>query len=357
MTATGLAIPRSIEWKGDSIEILNQQKLPNVTEFVTLTTIDDVFDAIKTLKVRGAPAIGILAAFGLALACSRYETESLEEFHTLLQKDRTYLNDARPTAVNLTWALDRIFQIAKRAQTVNEAKTAVIHEAIQIQIEDEEVCRLIGENALSLFKDGDRVMTICNAGSIATARYGTALAPFYLGKERGINLHVYALETRPVLQGARLTTWELMQAGIDVTLITDSMAAHTIKSKQITAIIVGADRIAANGDTANKIGTFNLAIIAKEFGIPFFVAAPLSTFDLSISSGREIPIEERDLEEVTTIQGIQIAPEEVKVFNPAFDVTPSSYISGMITEKGLMTGNYQEEIRSLFRKDDSHEIQ
>jgi len=350
MTTNALSIPRSVEWTGESIRLLNQQKLPSITEFLTLSSIDDVYEAIKTLKVRGAPAIGIAAAYGLALAGSQYETEELEPFLTKLKQDRDYLSYARPTAVNLFWALDRIIQVAENASSVNEAKTAIIHEAIQIQVEDEEVCRLIGENALSLFKDGDRVLTHCNAGSIATARYGTALAPFYIGKERGVDLHVYACETRPVLQGARLTTWELMQAGIDVTLITDSMAAHTIQTKKISAIIVGADRIAANGDTANKIGTLNLAILAKEYDIPFFVAAPLSTFDLSIESGKDIPIEERNLEEITTIQGIQIAPDEVKVFNPAFDVTPHSYISGIITEKGLITGSYEEEIRALFKE-------
>jgi methylthioribose-1-phosphate isomerase len=349
MTTEAFHIPASVKWQGDSIQLLNQQKLPHMTEYLTLTSIDEVFEAIKTLKVRGAPAIGITAAFGLALAASKYETNSLSRFKQLLEKDQNYLSYARPTAVNLFWALERMVKSIENATSVNEAKTALIHEAIQIQVEDEEICKKIGENALPLFKDGDHIMTICNAGSIATARYGTALAPIYLGKERGIDLKVFACETRPVLQGARLTTWELMKAGVDVTLITDNMAAHTMKMKKISACIVGADRIAANGDTANKIGTFSLAILAKEFNIPFFVAAPLSTFDLSIKSGQEIPIEERDLEEVTHINGQAIAPEDVKVYNPSFDVTPNEYITGIITEKGMITGNYFEEIKRLFK--------
>lgn len=349
MTTDTFFIPKSIEWQEDSIKILNQQKLPHITEYLTLITIEEVFDAIKTLKVRGAPAIGIAAAFGLALSAQKYETNSLTEFKQKLKKDRDYLSYSRPTAVNLFWALDRMVQSIENAISVNEAKTALIHEAIQIQLEDEEVCKKIGEHGLSLLKDGDRIMTICNAGSIATARYGTALAPIYLGKEQGINLKVFACETRPVLQGARLTTWELMQAGVDVTLITDNMAAHTMKFKQISAVIVGADRIAANGDTANKIGTLNLAILAKEFNIPFFVAAPMSTFDIKISAGNEIPIEERNLEEVTFINEKRIAPKNVKVFNPAFDVTPSEYITAIITEKGIISGDYTNEIRQLFR--------
>jgi len=352
MTTNTFTIPRSVEWKEDSIKLLNQQKLPHITEYLTLTTIEEVFDAIKTLKVRGAPAIGITAAFGLALSAQKYETTSLAEFKQNLKKEKEYLSYSRPTAVNLFWALDRMVNTIENVTSVNEAKTALIHEAIQIQVEDEEVCKKIGEHGLSLFKDGDRIMTICNAGSIATARYGTALAPFYLGKERGIDLKVFACETRPVLQGARLTTWELLQAGVDVTLITDNMAAHTMKYKQISAIIVGADRIASNGDTANKIGTLNLAILAKEFNIPFFVAAPLSTFDITLSSGKDIPIEERNFEEVTFFNGKRVAPEDVKVFNPAFDVTPNEYITAIITEKGIISGDYSKEIKKLFRKEE-----
>ncbi|MGJ3204301.1 S-methyl-5-thioribose-1-phosphate isomerase [Geobacillus thermoleovorans] len=349
------AIPRSVEWRETHVTILNQQKLPSIIEYIDLHTLEDVYEAIATLKVRGAPAIGITAAYGLALAALRYDTESLDEFRRRLKRDRDYLASARPTAVNLFWALDRLVTAAADALSVNEAKTTLVHEAIRIQVEDEDVCRRIGEHALSLFRPGERVMTICNAGSIATARYGTALAPFYLAKEKEIELSVYALETRPVLQGARLTAWELMQAGVDVTLITDNMAAQAIKAKGIGAIIVGADRIAQNGDTANKIGTFGLALLAKSFDIPFYVAAPLSTIDLTTKTGADIPIEERHPDEVTHIAGVRIAPEGVNVYNPAFDVTPNELITAIITEKGIIRGNYNATLPSLFTKEEQHE--
>ncbi|MBZ5213347.1 S-methyl-5-thioribose-1-phosphate isomerase [Bacillus paralicheniformis] len=342
------AVPRSVEWEEASVKILNQQKLPEKTEYLHLTTKEDVYDAIQTLKVRGAPAIGITAAFGLALCAQSINTSDVSAFLVELGKIKDELNQARPTAVNLSWALNRLVKSAEDAKSVNEAKTNLIHEAIQIQVEDEETCRQIGQNALHLFKSGDSIMTICNAGSIATSRYGTALSPFYLAKTKDLDLHIYACETRPVLQGARLTAWELMQGGIDVTLITDSMAAHTMKEKNISAVIVGADRIARNGDTANKIGTYGLAILAKAFQIPFFIAAPLSTFDVSISCGDDIPIEERDPDEVRLINGTQIAPQEVPVFNPAFDITPHDLISGIITEKGIITDRFEEEIEALF---------
>ncbi|MGG0839481.1 S-methyl-5-thioribose-1-phosphate isomerase [Bacillus paralicheniformis] len=342
------AVPRSVEWEETSVKILNQQKLPEKTEYLHLTTKEDIYDAIQTLKVRGAPAIGITAAFGLALSAQSIDTSDVSAFLLELGKIKDELSQARPTAVNLSWALNRLVKSAEDAKSVNEAKTNLIHEAIQIQVEDEETCRQIGQNALHLFKSGDSIMTICNAGSIATSRYGTALSPFYLAKTKDLDLHIYACETRPVLQGARLTAWELMQGGIDVTLITDSMAAHTMKEKNISAVIVGADRIAKNGDTANKIGTYGLAILAKAFQIPFFIAAPLSTFDVSISCGDDIPIEERDPDEVRQINGTLIAPQEVPVFNPAFDITPHDLISGIITEKGIITDRFEEEIEALF---------
>ncbi|MBU7591822.1 S-methyl-5-thioribose-1-phosphate isomerase [Metabacillus halosaccharovorans] len=350
MTTQNFVIPRSVIWKEEYISLLNQQKIPQVTEYLELRTVEDVWEAIQSLKVRGAPAIGITAAYGLALAANQEPSQTYESFLNNLKKHRDYLASSRPTAVNLFWALDRLMNSIKEVTNIDEAKSTILNEAKAIEEEDEKVCQSIGEHALSVFKDCDRIMTICNAGSIATAKYGTALAPFYLAKEKNINLSVYACETRPVLQGARLTTWELMQAGVDVTLITDNMAAHTIKSKNITAIIVGADRIAANGDTANKIGTFNLALLASAFNIPFYVAAPLSTFDPAITDGNQIPIEERHSEEITHIHGVQVAPEGVKVFNPAFDVTPNELIAGIITEKGILSGDLKEAISSLFRK-------
>ncbi|MCP8970820.1 S-methyl-5-thioribose-1-phosphate isomerase [Ectobacillus ponti] len=346
--STLVNVPRSVIWNGNSITLLNQTKLPTEVEYKELTTIESVWDSIVALEVRGAPAIGITAAFGLAQAARRYETADITKFLAQLKRDRDYLASSRPTAVNLFWALDRVVRSVDDSLTVEEAKERLEREALDIQQEDEEVCRTIGENALTLFRDGDKVLTICNAGSIATARYGTALAPFYLAKEQGISLQVFASETRPVLQGARLTAWELQQAGVDVTLITDNMAANTIAAKGISAIIVGADRIVANGDTANKIGTFNLAVLAKYFNIPFYVAAPLSTFDPALETGAEIVIEERKDEEVTHVFGTRVAPEGVAVYNPAFDVTPNELITGIVTEKGILRGNYKEAIAKLF---------
>lgn len=342
-----MAIPLSIQWKNNQLFILNQQKLPHVTEYISLETIEDVYDAIITLKVRGAPAIGITAAYGLALAAQRHDTENVEVFHHYLRKDVIYLGSSRPTAVNLAWALHRLEQSITSAKTVDEAKVQILDEAKRIHEEDEQACRRIGAYALDLLKERSKVLTICNAGSIATAKYGTALAPFHLGKELGREFEVYACETRPVFQGARLTVWELQQAGVDVTLITDSMAAHTIGAKGIEAIIVGADRIAANGDTANKIGTLNLAILAAAYNIPFYVAAPVSTFDLQIPDGTSIPIEERPEEEITHVANQQIAPKNTKIFNPAFDVTPSQYITAIITEQGIIYPNYEQNIQEL----------
>lgn len=342
-----MSIPLSIKWNNNRLEILNQQKLPLEVEYITLETLEDVYDGIITLKVRGAPAIGITASYGLAAAAQYYETNSLEEFHQLLNKDALYLAESRPTAVNLVWALERLRAAVEHAETVQEAKKQLLEEADNIYEEDEASCCAIGEFALSLLEDYTKVMTICNAGTIATAKYGTALAPFHLGAEKGKQFQVFACETRPVFQGARLTVWELQQSGVDVTLITDSMAAHTIGAKGIEAIIVGADRIAANGDTANKIGTLNLALLAAAYQIPFYVAAPSSTFDLTIESGKSIQIEERPPEEITHIAGKQIAPDNTKVFNPAFDVTPAHLIAAIITEKGIIYPKYNENIVAL----------
>ncbi|UYO19004.1 S-methyl-5-thioribose-1-phosphate isomerase [Bacillus sp. 41-22] len=348
--STIITIPRSVSWKGDGIAVLNQTKLPHVTEYKTLTNIEDVWKSIIMLEVRGAPAIGIVAAFGLALAAKKYDAINIYEFQKKFNRDCNYLGTSRPTAVNLFWAIDRMRESIREITTIKEAQKILEEEALHIQQEDEMVCRSIGEHALTCFKDGDKILTICNAGSIATARYGTALAPFYIGKEKGVRLHAYTCETRPVLQGGRLTTWELKQADIDVTLITDNTAAHAIRTKEINAIIVGADRIVENGDTANKIGTLNLAILAKYFGIPFYVAAPLSTFDTTKQTGAEIVIEERDETEVTKIFGKQVAPLGTPVFNPAFDVTPRELITGIITEKGILRGDYKQKITSLFEK-------
>lgn len=343
MTTT-IPLPLSVQWKDTHITLLNQQALPSKTEFIELYTVKDVYDSILTLKVRGAPAIGITAAYGVALGATQENTTELWQFKQNVMKYITKLGSSRPTAVNLFWALKRMEKTLQAAKSIPAAKSALVSEAKTIFTEDEEMCRKIGEYGLSLFNEGDSILTHCNAGGIATARYGTALAPFHLARERSLPIKVYACETRPVLQGARLTAWELMQAGVDVTLISDNMAAHTILQKKIGAIIVGADRIAANGDTANKIGTLGLAILAKHYDIPFYVAAPSSTFDSSLESGNSIPIEERNGDEITSIQGVRIAPENVKTFNPAFDVTPNSLITSIITENGIITPDYRNNI-------------
>jgi len=327
-------IPTAIEWQDGTLRLLNQALLPDKEEYLLIERIEDVFDAIVTLKVRGAPVIGLAAGFGLALAVNQYKeplTEAKQQFTAHIQ----YLASSRPTAVNLFWVLKQIEELAEQVTSVAELQQAVTEKAIYLLQEDEERCKRIGEYALEALGDNRTVMTICNAGTIATAKYGTALAPFHLGSERGIEFNVYSCETRPVFQGARLTAWELQKSNVPVTLITDSMAAHTIDVKGVQAIIVGADRIARNGDTANKIGTRNLAILAQAFNIPFYVAAPTSTIDFTIESGAEIPIEERHAEEITHYRGIQIAPEGTAVFNPAFDVTPARFITGIITEEGV----------------------
>lgn len=337
-------LPYSVQWDDTHITLLNQQALPSITEFIELHSVDDVYDSILTLKVRGAPAIGLTAAFGVALGAKQETTAELAEFKKNVARHIDKLASSRPTAVNLFWALRRMENTLQAAQSISTAKEALISEAKAIFAEDEEMCRKIGEHGLSLFTRGDSILTHCNAGGIATARYGTALAPFHLAKEKDFPLKVFACETRPVLQGARLTAWELMQAGVDVTLISDNMAAHTIHQKGINGIIVGADRIAANGDTANKIGTLGLAILAKHFGIPFYVAAPSTTFDLTLESGTSIPIEERNEAEITFIQGVRVAPENVKTFNPAFDVTPNHLITSIITENGIITPDFNKNI-------------
>lgn len=341
----------SVSYDNGILKILDQTKIPNVTEFIEIEDIQDAWDAIKQLKVRGAPAIGIAAAYGLLLGIKNAPETSFEDFYKVYKEQSEFLAGSRPTAVNLFWALKRMderVQIEK-ARPISEIKNALEKEAHLIRHEDEEVCRLIGEHALTLLKDDMGILTHCNAGGIATARYGTALAPLYLAKEKGWNLRVFADETRPLLQGARLTAWELQQANIDVTLITDSMAAMVMKKGWIQAVIVGCDRVAANGDVANKIGTYGVALLAKAHNIPFYVAAPMSTIDLETANGEDILIEERDSREVTEGFGQRTAPEGVKVFNPAFDVTPAHLITAIITEKGIIKENFPEELQKLFK--------
>ncbi|MGD6895623.1 S-methyl-5-thioribose-1-phosphate isomerase [Bacillus infantis] len=341
---------QSVTYDNGTLYILDQTLLPAVSEFLEITKVEDAWDAIKQLKVRGAPAIGIAAAYGLVLAANKAPEVDFSSFYKNFKENLEYLASSRPTAVNLFWALQRMDEraLAEKDQPVALIKKKLEEEAHQIRKEDEEVCRMIGIHGLALLKDGMGVLTHCNAGGIATARYGTALAPFYLAKEKGWELKVYADETRPLLQGARLTAWELQQAGIDVTLITDSMAAMVMQKGMAEAVFVGCDRVAANGDTANKIGTYGLALLAKAHNIPFYVAAPTSTIDMKTESGDAIPIEMRGSEEITHGFGKNTAPDGVKVFNPAFDVTPAELITAIITEKGIIQGDYSEELKKLF---------
>ncbi|KTR61838.1 methylthioribose-1-phosphate isomerase [Exiguobacterium indicum] len=337
---------QSIRYEDRVLTILDQTRLPQEEHYEVIADLAQAVEAIKQLRVRGAPAISLFGGFVLVQEAYRFEAALPVYKQALLETSATLLA-TRPTAVNLRNVLDQLNPIIQDGTSVEEIRERLEKRTVALYDQDAQTSRQIGIHALELFQSGDRILTICNAGSIATAAYGTALAPFYIAKERGIELSVFASETRPLLQGARLTTWELQRAGIDVTLITDNMVAHTLKEKQIDAIIVGADRITRNGDTANKIGTFQLALLAQAFGIPFYVAAPLSTFDFSLVSGDAIEIEERDPQEVTTVQGIATAPAGVAVFNPAFDVTPHTLITGIITELGVITQPNEETIEQL----------
>ncbi|EST53611.1 methylthioribose-1-phosphate isomerase [Brevibacillus panacihumi W25] len=335
MTTSSQLTP--VKWENNALVLLDQTKLPVETIYLTLTTAEEVWAAIRHLQVRGAPAIGMAAAYGLYLGVRNSEAATTEALIAEVNQKAEYLGSSRPTAVNLFWALDRIKARVQRdaGKDVVQLKAAVLDEALAIQKEDAEVCRTIGENLLTLLEDGMGVLTHCNPGALATAAYGTATAPFYLAKERGWDLKVFADETRPVLQGARLTAYELQQAGIDVTLICDNMAAMVMSQGKVQAVIVGTDRVAANGDVANKIGTYGVAVLAKAHGIPFYVAAPLSSIDLETATGAQIPIEERPGEEITHGLGKQVAPDDIKVYNPAFDVTPAAYITAIVTETGI----------------------
>lgn len=332
--------------------IIDQTKLPNALELLHLRTQSEIWEAIRALKVRGAPAIGVAAAFGLYLAAKEIRTENDEDFFARFRAARDYLNSSRPTAVNLSWALDRMMAAAlvERAAGIASVKRRLLTEARAIQAEDIEICRRIGEHGLSLLKPGAGIITHCNAGKLAAGRDGTATAPMYLGQKRGYGFHVFCDETRPLLQGARLTAFELMSAGIDVTLIGDGMAASVMRNGWADAVITGCDRVAANGDAANKIGTLPLAIAAKRFGIPFYICAPSSTIDMDTARGKEIEIERRAPEELTEMwYEKRMAPENVKVFNPAFDVTDADLITAIITERGILRPPYNEALKKIMK--------
>jgi methylthioribose-1-phosphate isomerase len=336
-----------------SIVILDQTQLPNRTEFIRINTADDMFDAIKDLKVRGAPAIGIFAAYCLYILAKQTKTGDYASFCSEIKKHKEHLNSSRPTAVNLSWALERMEKIVLNNSLEHVQKIIQLlgGEAQKIHEEDIAMCRSISENGLSLIKEGDGILTHCNAGPLATSRYGTALGPLLLGRERGMNFRVFADETRPLLQGARLTSYELSRAGIEVTLICDNMASVVMKNGWVQACFVGCDRVAANGDVANKIGTSGVAILAKHYGIPFYVLGPTSTIDLDCPGGEGIVIELRDPAEIREkFYAEPMAPKEVKCYNPAFDVTDHSLISGIVTEKGICRPPYKESLDYLFSK-------
>jgi methylthioribose-1-phosphate isomerase len=338
-----------------AIIILDQTLLPNEKKFISLIDIKDVWEAIYSLRVRGAPAIGLTAAYGVYLGVRASNADSYEEFYREFKIVKEYLASSRPTAVNLFWALERmekrLLVEKKKENCVRIIKEALLNEAVKIHEEDELVCEKIGEYALKLLKPGMGILTHCNAGALATSKYGTALAPIYLGHQKNYNFKVYADETRPLLQGARLTAWELNEAGVDVTLICDNMASIVMKEGRIEAVLVGCDRVAANGDVANKIGTSGVAILARYYGIPFYVCSPLSTIDLNCKEGRDISIEVRASNEITEMWYTKpMAPEGIKAYNPCFDVTDNSNITAIITEKGIAYPPYIDSIPMMLNK-------
>jgi methylthioribose-1-phosphate isomerase len=347
----------TLSWHGDrfgSLKMIDQTLLPTEISIIECRNAGTVWEAIKMLRVRGAPAIGIAAAYGVCIGIQDLPADANHEMLRMRLNDvADYLASSRPTAVNLFWALDRMKRKAESLcdkKSVSEIGETLFTEARAIHEEDRHICRSIGHFGQDLVKEGSTWLTHCNAGGLATADYGTALAVFFAAAESGKKIHVYADETRPLLQGARLTAWELKQRNIDVTLICDSMAALVMRQGKIDGVVVGADRIAANGDTANKIGTYGVAVSAKAHNIPFYVAAPTSTFDLSLSDGSKIPIEERDADEICCGFGKRTAPEGINVYNPAFDVTPANLITGIITEHGIISPVHRQNIEQTIQR-------
>ena len=337
---------KTIDLKDEKVVILDQTLLPNEVRYIECETIECTAQAIKRLSIRGAPAIGVAAAFALALTALKNVNKSREAIIKELEKAYDIIHSTRPTAVNLFWALDRVMKVARSSEKPCEA---VVKEALRIYHEDIAMNKKLGYYGAELIEDGDVILTHCNAGALATAGYGTALGVIRAAWEQGKRIKVIARETRPLLQGARLTAWELVEEGIPVTVICDSSAGLVMRKHGVTKVIVGADRIASNGDTANKIGTYSLAILAREHRIPFYVAAPTSTIDLNIKSGEEIPIEYRDEKEIIYFNNKRIVAEGAEVLNPAFDVTPAKYISAIITEKGLIAPPYEENIKKVVK--------
>jgi methylthioribose-1-phosphate isomerase len=346
---------KTIDWDNDAVMIVDQTRLPAELLFVRIETVESMWNAIKRLMVRGAPAIGIAGAFGVYLGIRNVAaTVAATAFLEILEKTCAYLASSRPTAVNLFWAINRVKDKARsliaRSIPIASVKKQVLDEARAILNEDRRMCRAIGEHGYKLLGGKKAILTHCNAGGLATSEYGTALAPVYVAAEKDVYIHVFADETRPLLQGARITAFELQKAGIPVTLICDNMAATVMARGLVEAVIVGADRIAANGDTANKIGTYSIALCAKAHNIPMYIAAPCSTFDLAIPSGKEIPIEERDPAEITHGFGKQTAPDGIDVFNPAFDVTPNHLITAFITDRGVISPPFLQNLASVLTR-------
>jgi methylthioribose-1-phosphate isomerase len=341
----------TLTWTGDGVRFLDQTKLPLEETYVLATDYEQVAEAIRTMVVRGAPAIGVSAAYGVALGAMRSKAESAERFAPEFEKICARLAGTRPTAVNLFWAIDRMKALFQRllgsGGTLAQIQEKILAEAHAMYEEDIAACKAMGAHGAALLPERAGVLTHCNAGALATCGYGTALGVIRAAVERGKRIHVYADETRPFLQGARLTAWELMADGIPTTVICDNMAASLMRAGKVQAVVVGADRIAANGDTANKIGTYNVAILAKEHGIPFYVAAPWSTIDLATATGEAIPIEERPHAEVTHHAGKQLTPNGVGICNPAFDVTPAQYVTAIVTERGVLRAPYKDSLREM----------
>lgn len=342
---------KSVEWQNKSVKMIDQLKIPHSFEFVDIKTSDEMYTAIKDMIVRGAPAIGISGAHGVSLGALELSNETdIKTFLEKLTKIGEYLKSSRPTAVNLAWAVDKQLEVAHNstAKTAKEITEEIIQNSIKLENEDIEINKKIGDFGAEVVPKGATILTHCNAGALATVGYGTALGVVRSAFAKDKTIKVFADETRPRQQGARLTTFELVQDGIDTTLITDGMSGYFMSKGMIDFVVVGADRIAANGDTANKIGTYNLAIVAKEHNVPFYIAAPLSTIDINIKSGAEIPIEERDHAEVTHINGEKVCAEGVHIINPGFDFTPAKYIAGIITEKGILKAPFETSIKEAF---------
>ena len=339
----------TIQWTDDGVIMIDQTRLPREQVFVTCKSYEEVADAIRTMIIRGAPAIGVAAAMGVALGVLKATPENLDQ---QVERICTELAGTRPTAVNLFWAIDRMKRLyaSVRNESIDTIRETLVREAKQVYLEDIAINQAIGRNGSPLIPDGKTVLTHCNAGALATAGYGTALGVVRAAVSDGKNIDVFADETRPFLQGARLTVWELQQDNIPATLITDNMAGHFLRSGRIGCVVVGADRIAANGDVANKIGTYSVAVLAKENNIPFYVAAPISTLDLTLDSGDQIPIEERAGSEVTQVGGVTVAPDGITVRNPAFDVTPARYVTAIITERGVARAPFNDSLRALFEE-------